>query len=319
MDIMMPEGYQALHNGAALLELSGRGKIRVTGGDRVRLLHAMVTNHVEQLGPGQGCYAFFLNAQGRILADVNLFRLEEYLLLDTEPETRETIYRHLDHYIIADDVMLADETGETATLGLEGPQAAEVLKKVDAPLPPADFDIREWGDRLVARASTTGMDGYRIFAPAGTKDALVEQLQRAGAVAATPQDIRTVRIENGRPRYGEDLGEDYIPQETQCLHAVHFNKGCYLGQEIVERVRSRGHVNRLLAPLRLAADVAPPPGTLLTADGSEAGKITSAAYSPTLSCVAGLGYVRVQYARPGTKLMAGDAEVTVAGSRPGCA
>src|SRR5712692_8434989 len=117
----MGPGYQALRESVGYLDLSARGKIFVTGEDRVRLLHAMTTNHIQQLQPGQGCYAFFLNAQGRILADVNLLVLPDRILLDLEPELRERVYQHLDKYIIADDVTLEDASDAWTALDVEGP------------------------------------------------------------------------------------------------------------------------------------------------------------------------------------------------------
>jgi len=313
----MTEGYRALREGAAVFDLSSRGKIQVRGEDRVRLLHAITTNHVEQLGPGQGCYAFFLNPQGRILADVNLFRLPDHLLLDTEPETREKILRHIDKYVIADDVTLEDVTSRIATIAVEGPKAEALLRKLGGTVPAEPYHTREWNACRIARLSATGAAGYWIFAPAGEKADLLARLAAAGAVTASPEAIRILRLENGRPRYGEDFSEDYIPHETQLLGAVHFDKGCYIGQEIVERVRSRGHVNRLLVQLRLDAAEAPAAGTPLEADGSEVGKITSAARSPALGRVAALGYVRTRWAREGAKLQAAGAPVTVWASRPG--
>ena len=131
------DGYAALREDAAWLDLSGRGKIRAGGEDRARLLHAMTTNQVEALRPGEGCYAFFLSAQGRILADVNILCFEDYLLLDTEPETRTKVYEHLDRYIIADDVTLEDQTDQIATLAIEGPNAAAALAELGAPIPAA--------------------------------------------------------------------------------------------------------------------------------------------------------------------------------------
>src|SRR5229473_1485335 len=118
----MDAGYQVLRSGAAWLDLSARGKIIATGEDRKRLLHAMTTNQVQKLEPGEGCYAFFLNAQGRILGDVNIFVLQDIVLLDTEPETRQKLREHLDRYIIADDVTLEDATSSLATVALEGPE-----------------------------------------------------------------------------------------------------------------------------------------------------------------------------------------------------
>src|SRR5271154_3085396 len=130
-------GYDSLRNRAAWLDVSNRGKIKLTGEDRARLLHAMTTNHIQQLTPGTGCYAFFLTVQGRILSDVNVLCRPDYLLLDLEPETREKVYLHLDHYIIADDVTL--EEPSLAAVAVEGPKSAEVLHAVGAPTPEADY------------------------------------------------------------------------------------------------------------------------------------------------------------------------------------
>jgi aminomethyltransferase len=288
------------------LDLASRGKIVARGEDRVRLLHAMTTNHVEQLAPGGGCYAFLLDSQGHILGDVNLFCEADHLLLDTEPETSRKIFEHINRYIIADDVTLEDTTASTATLAIEGPQAAEVLASLGAPVPEAAHAHVEWGPRTVARVDSTGAGGFFLFFPTGEKSELARQLEAAGAAAATPEDALIVRLENGRPRYGEDITEGHIPQETQMLHAVHFNKGCYIGQEIVERVRSRGHVNRLLVRLAIDGERPPAPGTKFTA-----GEITSSAYSPTLGKVIAFGYVRAEHARAGNKLLVDGAPAEV--------
>jgi tRNA-modifying protein YgfZ len=281
-------GYEALRTGAAWLDLSERGKIKLTGEDRARLLHAMTTNHVQQLTTGAGCYAFFLNTQGRILSDVNILCRPDHFLLDLEPETREKIYRHLDRYIIADDVTLEDLTAETATIAVEGPKSREVLEAAGAPAPEADYASAEWGTRVVARLSVTGGLGFFIFAPALEKEKLLAELEAAGAAAGDAEALRVVRLEHGRARYGEDLSERFLAQEANQPHALHFSKGCYLGQEIVERVRSRGQVHRVLMPLQLDAKEPPPAGTKLEG-GTE---ITSAAYSPALDKVVALANVR---------------------------
>jgi len=286
------QGYEALRERAAWIDLSSRGRLRATGEDRVRLLHAMCTNHIEQLEPGQGCYAFFLNAQGRILADVVVLALDDALLLDTEPETAASVAAHLDKYIIADDVVIEDLGASTTAIGIESPQAASVLEAMGAPVTLAPFSHAAWGDRRVVRSSVTGLPGYQVIAPLAERDALVAQLEAAGAAAADPECVRTVRLECGKPRYGEDISDRYLVHETQVLSAVHFSKGCYIGQEIVERVRSRGGVHRFLVPLRIESDQAPAPGAKITAGGREAGEVTSAAYSPALREVAALGYVR---------------------------
>ncbi len=302
------QGYEALREGVGWLDLSQRGRIRATGEDRVRLLHAMTTNDIQKLQPGGGCYAFFLNAQGRILADGVILVLPDALLIDTEPETRSTVYGHLDQYIIADDVTLEDVTEATIEIGIEGPSAPGLLEKLGAPAPAAPYSHAAWGDLTVARFSTTGQPGLSVIAPPAARDALIRDLEAAGAVPADAEAARTVRLEQAVPRYGEDITPRHLPHETQLLSAVNFNKGCYIGQEIVERVRSRGGVHRFLVPLEIDAARAPAAETRIFAAGKEIGEVTSAAYSPALGKVAALAYVRTGEIPPG-------AELSVAGNR----
>jgi tRNA-modifying protein YgfZ len=303
-------GYQGLREGAAWIDLSARGKIRVVGEDRARLLHAMTTQEVQSLTPGQGCYAFFLNPQGRILGDVNLFCREDFFLLDTEPETRHKLFEHIDRYIIADVVTLEDATEQISTLAIEGPQAGKVLDRLGAPVPAGDYTTQAWGDRMVARVNSTGAGGFFIFLPAAEKAELVTALGAAGVVEATPEEARTVRIEHGRPRYGEEITERYLVQETAQLNAVSFSKGCYLGQEIVERVRSRAQIHRVLR--RLEIEGTPPEvGTKLKSGEAAAGEIASAVFSPALGKVAAIAYMRTSFAEPGTEIRLGDARVLV--------
>jgi tRNA-modifying protein YgfZ len=307
------KGYQGLRESVAWMDLSARGKIRVLGEDRARLLHAMTTQDVRSLTPGHGCYAFFLNAQGRILGDVNVFCREDYLLLDTEPETRQKLFDHIDRYIIADDVTLEDATGETATIAIEGPQAAAILERLGAPVPEADYENREWAGMIVARLSSTGAGGFFVFVNASKKGELIAALDAEGIAKAIPDDARTVRIEHGRPRYGDEITERYLVQETAQLQAVSFTKGCYLGQEIVERVRSRAQIHRVLR--RIELDSAEPPaagGKLKSSDGqADAGEIASATFSPALGKVAAMAYVRTQFAESSTELRLGDVRVLV--------
>jgi tRNA-modifying protein YgfZ len=282
-------GYDALRNRAAWLDLATRGKIKLTGEDRARLLHAMTTNHIQQLTPGSGCYAFFLNDKGRVLADANILCRPDYFLLDVEPERREPLYQHLDRFIIADDVTLEDVTDGTVTIAVEGPQAAGVLERAGAPVPEAEYSSVDWDNALVARVNSTGSSGFFIFAPSPEKPALIARLEAAGAEPADAEAARVVRLEHGKPRYGEDISERFLAQEANQPQALNFNKGCYLGQEIVERVRSRGQIHRVLKPLTLDMKMPPAPGTKL----EDATEITSAAYSPAIDKVVALAYVRV--------------------------
>ena len=263
----MSNGYDALRSRAAWLDLTGRGILFASGGDRKRLLHAISTNHIERLEPGESCYAFFLNAQGKILADADILSLPDRLLIDTEPETREKLLRHIDKYIIADDVALEDASDRLAVIAIEGPEAAAWNRVAGE-------------DAVVAPFSSTGAPGLRIYLPRERREELVAGLQ--GMPQAIPEDQRVVRIENGKPRYGEDIAETTLPQESGQMHAVSFNKGCYLGQEIVERIRARGHVHHKLERLEYAPGHPP-----------EGARITSEAWSPGLGRMVALGYVRV--------------------------
>jgi len=307
------KGYQGLRESAAWMDLSARGKIRVLGEDRARLLHAMTTQDVQSLTPGRGTYAFFLNAQGRILGDVNIFCREDCLWLDTEPETRQKLFDHIDRYIIADDVTLEDATGEMATIAIEGPHAAAGLERLGAPVPEADYATRAWEGMTIARVSSTGAGGFFVFLHPAKKGALIAALEAEGIAEASVDDARTVRIEHGRPRYGEEITERYLVQETAQLQAVSFTKGCYLGQEIVERVRSRAQIHRMLRKLEVYSQEAPGAGgKVKSADGqADAGEIASAAFSPALGKVAALAYVRTQFAERGTELRLGDVRVLV--------
>jgi tRNA-modifying protein YgfZ len=298
--------YEALREGAALIDLRGRGRIVAKGEDRKRLLHAMTTNHIEQLTPGQGAYAFFLTAQGRIIADAIVLCREEDLLLLLEAGTRELVYQHLDKYIIADDVTLRDVTDELAEAAVEGPGARDWLLQQGAPAPEEPFSWAAWADAIVIRASVTGAPGWRIVAPAAHLDSLLSALP-----AADFEAVEAVRLEHAHPRYGADITDRNLVQETGQMHAVSFSKGCYLGQEIVERVRSRGQVNKLLTPLRIRLETAPTPGTQILAGEKVAGEITSAAWSPAEGCVRALSYLRADALRGASELSAsgGRAEV----------
>jgi len=293
----MSRGYDALRRGAAWLDLTARGRITARGRDRVRFLHNLTSNDVKKMNPGAGCYAFLLNPQGRIQADLHLLSLPDHFLIDTEPELREKVRLHLRRYIIADQVELEDVTDRTASISVEG-AAAQSL-----PVPP--------GEHSIAPFTVTGQPGYRIYCDAEAKAGIVAFLESAGAIPAAPEDARIVRIENGQPRYGEDIRETSLPQETQRLDAISFTKGCYLGQEIVERIRAQGHVNRKLVRLEIEAAEPVAPGTRLAAGGGEAGEITSSVYSPHFGKVIALALVRVQHASPGTALQLGEVAARV--------
>ncbi|MGH7485834.1 MAG: YgfZ/GcvT domain-containing protein, partial [bacterium] len=298
------------------------------GEDRLRLLHAIASNTVEGLRPGQGTYSFFLSAQGRIQSDSRLFVAGDHVLLDCEPEARQTLLAHIESYIIMDDVKMADLSETTDAVALEGPQSDEIAAKAlgDVLPEPAEFSHRlsplPFGDPdppgpvstpgpaaiHVLRCTLTGQPGLWLIVPRPSREALVARLEAAGAAAALPEDYRVVRVENGRPRFGEDYSSSNIPHETQQLQAVSFTKGCYLGQEIVERVRSQGQVNKLLVSVELDSVEPPPPGTIVLQGGREVGRLTSPVFSPRQGKVLAFAILRREAAAEGSALAAGSAQ-----------
>ena len=296
----MTNGYAALREGAGWIDLSARARFLVRGRDRARFLHNVTSNDIKKMMPGSACYAFLLTPQGRVQADVNLFCFPEHFLIDTEPELREKVPPLILKYKVADQVEIEDITEKTGSIGVEGPQAPR-LREAFAKDP----------EFTVVDATVTGQPGFRVISAIEKFPQLTRVAQAAGAIAANADEARAVRIENGKPRYGEDIRESSLPQETQQMHAVSFTKGCYLGQEIVERIRAQGHVNKLLVRLELESPDPPAPGAKLAVDGKEAGEVTSSVVSPKSGRGAALAIVRTPFAAAGTRLQSGAVSARV--------
>jgi folate-binding protein YgfZ len=261
---------------AAYAPLDNVGWIRVTGSDRVRWLNGMVTNNIAALKPGEGCYNFFLNAQGRIQGDATAWMLEESILLETAADRVPALMAMLDRFIIMDDVELAEQ--QRAGILLAGPHSAAYLHALGLPAPPASAVLVE-GEQAgiqVAHAHSPSVPTFEIWSDVETAAALTQKL--AGMVEApaqaTPEAIETLRILSGTPRYGTDIRDKDLPQETNQTRALHFAKGCYLGQEIVERIRSRGAVHRAFSGFVLDGETANP-GTILSLEDKPVGELTS--------------------------------------------
>src|SRR5271165_2289046 len=248
--------FQALLSGCGLFDLTGRAKIAVTGGDRVRWMNGMVSNNVRDLAAGHGVYAFMLNAQGRIHADLYVFQRGDSLLVDTERGQREKVLQLFDHYIIADDVEIADFSDKLAALGLTGPDSRTVLERAGIAVPDlahlqfADVAWQQAGQQknvTVLRSGDEAGESWQVWiAPEHTAE-LWDALVKAGARPVGTSALSLFRIARGIPQFGVDIRERDLPQETGQTRALNFTKGCYLGQEIVERIRSRGAVHRQFA------------------------------------------------------------------------
>ncbi|MDW5264936.1 MULTISPECIES: folate-binding protein YgfZ [Acidobacteriaceae] len=288
----------ALLDGAGLSSIDSVGWIRVTGEDRVRWLNGMVTNSVQDLQPGHGCYNFLLSVQGRIQGDGYIFAEPDALLLETASEHISGLMSLLDRFIIMDDVELAENSAGRSGLSISGPKATALLENIGfsaASLGELEFQATVWNSSNVTiiHAYSPLVPRFEIWTEPETAEALYRALLSAGAVICDPQSQEWLRLLEGTPRYGTDIRERELPQETGQARALHFSKGCYLGQEIVERIRSRGNVHRAFTAFRLAGAV-PSPSTLLEAEDKQVGELTSAAAIPlpTGTVQLGLGYVR---------------------------
>ena len=290
--------YAALRGGCGVYLLNWRTKIGLYGDDRVRWLNGMVTNNIRDLAPGHGVYSFLLNPQGRILGDLNAYNYGDSLIVDTDESQRNRIIATFDHFIIMDDVEIVDLSAKYWAVGIAGPRSPEVLQKLGCTSPPlevlqfASFDFQGTPVTLV-RGGDPLQEGYEIWSAHETEPALWNALSAAGATPVGSSAIEIDRIARGIPRYGQDLRERDLPQETEQQRALNFNKGCYVGQEIVERIRSRGNVHRTLTGFRVDGPV-PAPGTKIEAAGKEAGEVTSATALPVSGgeLVVALGYIR---------------------------
>jgi len=279
----------ALATGAAVHDLGWLRRISVRGEDRFRWLSGMVTNTVNDLMPNSGAWNLVLNAQGRIQGDLTVWREGEDLELEIAADQYDKLLAHLDRFIIMDDVELVALSGETAlgqtAVGVTGPDADAVLGRAGLPVladPPTSTRV-EWNgmDLRIARGHGVLAAHYALWVQTAGLSKLWKYLRTAGAVAVGSRSLEAFRIAEGIPLYGVDMVERDLPQEavqneSGQMRALHFSKGCYLGQEIVERIRSRGNVHKHLRQLELFGPV-PASGTELRLDGAVAGEIRSAA------------------------------------------
>jgi folate-binding protein YgfZ len=282
---------KALLNGVGMASLDHAGWIRVTGEDRLRWLNGMATNAVQQLTPGSGSYNFFLNAQGRIQGDGYIFASPDALFIETARQQIATLIPYLDHYIIMDDVELADVTDTRHGITVIGPQASALLDQLVLQTRSLTWKS---ANITVIHAHSPLVPRYELWTDTADIAAqLLKALENAGAASCDLAAVESLRILEGTPLYGADIRDRDLPQETNQTRALHFVKGCYLGQEIVERIRSRGSVHRTFTAFFVEGAL-PAPGTLLESSGKQVGELTSVTSIPgaNASIQLALGYAR---------------------------
>lgn len=313
-------GYAAARESAALFDRSSRGKIAVAGGDRRAYLHAMLTNDVLALEAGGGCYAAYLTPQGRMIADMVLLELGDMILLDLDRSVTPDVLAKLDQFVFTEDVKLGDLSDAFGKLVVAGPAAPTV---VAAAVAAADGralsvdDLSGWstfrnmraafGGQVVVLAASDepGVKSFDLYVERPYVDQLAAALTTAGATAALPEDWEVLRVEAGRPAFGADMDGGTIPLEAGIeSRAISSTKGCYPGQEVVIRVLHRGHgrIARRIVGLVMGTPEVPAAGDPLRSGEREAGKITSAVWSPRAGAPIALAMVQRDFFEPGTEL-----------------
>jgi len=309
--------FQAAMGHVAITDRSYRSVLTVSGTDRVAWLHNLVTQDVKSICPGDGQYAFALNVKGRILFDLNVFVRTDEIQLDLDHRFRSAARAHLEKYVIMEDVTLAEPLAGQVRLGLVGPSAGAILAQAGMPQAP-NLAILQSGSFVwqsapaaVVRGDFCGPPAWEVSLPA---DRAIEFWQwctdQAGAAPMGFDVAEALRIEAGIPAPATEINENVLPAETgQLARAVSFSKGCYLGQEVVERMRSRGVTARHLVRLTLTDPTPPPAGAeVLDAENQPVGRVTSACRRMVEPGCLALGYVKTVAATPGTELVVTDGD-----------
>ncbi|HLI63730.1 MAG TPA: hypothetical protein VKV05_10040 [Terriglobales bacterium] len=309
--------FQALLEGCAVFDMSWQAKLIFSGRDRVRWLNGMVTNNIRDLTAGQGVYSFLLTPQGHNQGDLVAYNRGDYLLATTDREQAPNITALLQRYIVMDQVEIEDISSKLGAIGIAGPKCGETLSRLGIDV--SQLQLGQVVDAVwksvgisVVRHTHPYWDGYEIWLAPENIDRIWDALTDAGATPAGSDALEMYRIARGVPRFGIDLRERDLPQETGQQHALNFTKGCYIGQEIVERIRARGNVHRCFAGFEMQG--APPAsGTKVRAGDKDVGEITSAARVPlpgggrTLA----LGYLRREVGGAATTVQVGEQSAIV--------
>ena len=320
--------YEIAHQRVGLVDRSTRGTLQVTGIDRITFLHGLLTNDINSLVPGRGCYAAWLTPQGRMITDMRVLVLDARILLDVRAVDAPAIARRLDQLVFSEDVQVRDLTNELTQVRVVGPGVPHAVMAALESLSPqllpvTASELEHWSDYqsvtlllddsqvLIVRDDELGVIGCDIYTAQGPSAAAARIQAALEQQRVEPIDhhtTETLRIEAGRPLFGVDMDEETIPLEAGIEdRAISFSKGCYVGQEVIVRVTSRGHgrVVRKLVGLVLDDARVPAHGDPLFGKDREIGRVTSATYSPALSAPIALGYVHRDFAEPGTPVTVG--------------
>jgi len=309
--------YAALRHAVGVCDLGFRGRLCLTGADRVRLLNGQVTNDVRALSPGRGCAAAFCGPKGKLVADVAIFALPEELLLDFEPGLSAALAARLEHHIVAEDVQVVDVTPHYGLLSVQGPRSGELLRRLGlfAGLPGEKLAVETvsdptLGELYLIHRPRTATPGADLFVPGDSQEAVLDHAAAAARdlggrlVGFDALDLR--RFEAGIPRFPVDMDTSHLPPEAGLdREAISYTKGCYTGQETIARLRTYGQVAKALRGLRFpeGVRVQTAKGEPLFRNDREVGYVTSARFSPEHSRMLAMGYLRREANAPGTQVV----------------
>ena len=309
----LSEEYNTVRNHVGIVDLSHRGKIRVSGKEHIKFLQGILSNDVKKLEVGSGQYSTFLTPKGRMIADMRLCRKSDSVVLDLEPGLNEKVKELFLKYKISYKVDIEDVTDTLSLISVHGPDAKKLTEKTLGRQIP---DLEEYdfitcdtngNGLLIANMKRTLELGFDIFVSSdGTNKTLWERLIAQGEeLYAKPvglDALETLRIEAGIPRFGVDMDENTIPIEAGLWNALSFEKGCYVGQEVIARIKWRGHVNWHLIGFKIDGDDIPKKDSKIIRGEREIGYITSGTFSPKLNQIIALGYIRREFNNPGTRV-----------------
>ncbi|HYV83890.1 MAG TPA: glycine cleavage T C-terminal barrel domain-containing protein [Pyrinomonadaceae bacterium] len=303
--------------GAGLIDLSAaRGRIRVSGSEATMFLNGLITNDVKNLAQNRWMAAVFPTVQGRLIGAVRVIRGNgAEFLIDTEVASHEAVLKTVSRFTLAGDFKVADVTSETALLTVQGQGAAEVVEKVfETPVSELPSNGVVETNVTILRATHTAEDGFDIIVDAARKAEIQQALEAAGAQTIGDDTFEILRVEAGIARFGIDMDETNVVPETNLDEAVSYTKGCYVGQEIIVRIKHRGHPAKKLTGLRFETDQQVEPGAVIrSTENQEIGRVTSAVVSPKRGSI-GLGYVRYEYLAEGTRVVVGDGIEAIVGT-----
>ena len=319
------ETYERARGKSASIDRSDRARLVVSGADRATYLQGLLTNDIAALKAGSGCYAAYLTPQGRMITDLYLYEIGDVMLATMAAGVKDAVVAKFEQFIFSEDVRLGDVTDAFAQIAVVGPEAAAVVAQVLGNVNAASLmALAEHGNlrgafegepAIVTRVTDTGEAGFDVFVERAQRERLIAALEAAGAPMLEAAVADALRIEAGVPQFHRDMDEETIPLEAGIeSRAISFSKGCYVGQEVIIRVMHRGHgrVARRLVGLVLDGTDVPADATMLTADGRDAGHVTSATFSPSLGKPIALAYLQRDHAEPGTVVFAGDTRAVVA-------